>query len=323
MAVDKSGGGGGGGGASSSSSGVAASTMDRFHKIVLSWDYVRLVADSKGGQQQAKGLGRVKNTYASVAEYLAVFEPLLFEEVKAQIVQGRSDEEEEAGQDWQKGIVASCTESEGFHKVSMAVLDDFREMVSENDLLLLSKEKFEEGVTPSAYAFALVEQRGGRETISLRTFVAGEIKNLNVAKPVSCSRLQRIASIFSTTESFLWILKICSLSTIMREFSGMHSVASLPFKDLILSASEKNSGGNDQNRAWNVPEPLMDYLKTNLNDSQLDAVNAGLSRRSFVLIQELREFREGVFFDELYKNKKQDEQQSAFIGREFFVQVKG
>lgn len=145
MAVDKSGGGGGGGGASSSSSGVAASTMDRFHKIILSWDYVRLVADSKGGQQQAKGLGRVKNTYASVAEYLAVFEPLLFEEVKAQIVQGRSDEEEEAGQDWQKGIVASCTESEGFHKVSMAVLDDFREMVSENDLLLLSKEKFEEG----------------------------------------------------------------------------------------------------------------------------------------------------------------------------------
>jgi hypothetical protein len=48
----------------------------------------------QGGQQQAKGLGRVKNTYASVAEYLAVFEPLLFEEVKAQIVQGRSDEEE-------------------------------------------------------------------------------------------------------------------------------------------------------------------------------------------------------------------------------------
>uniref|UniRef100_A0A0E0KQM1 Helicase ATP-binding domain-containing protein n=1 Tax=Oryza punctata TaxID=4537 RepID=A0A0E0KQM1_ORYPU len=215
MAVDKSAGG-------ASSSGVATSTMDRFHKIVLSWDYVHLVADSKGGGQQAKGLRRVKNAYASVAEYLAVFEPLLFEEVKAQIVQGRSDEEEEAGQDWQKGIVASCTESEGFHKVSMAVLDDFREMVSENDLLLLSKEKFEEGVTPSAYAFALVEQRGGRETISLRTFVA---------------------------------------------------------------ASEKNRDGNDQNRAWNVPEPLMDYLKTNLNDSQLDAVNAGLSRRSFVLIQ--------------------------------------
>jgi hypothetical protein len=48
MAVDKpGGGGGGGGGASSSSSPSAASTVDRFLKIVLSWDYLRLVADSK------------------------------------------------------------------------------------------------------------------------------------------------------------------------------------------------------------------------------------------------------------------------------------
>ncbi|XP_073364735.1 probable helicase MAGATAMA 3 isoform X2 [Aegilops tauschii subsp. strangulata] len=167
----------------------------------------------------------------------------------------------------------------------MAVLDAFWEIVSENDILLLSKDKFVEGVTPTAYAFAIVEQRGGKGTISLRTSVAGEIKNLNVAKPVKSSRLERITSILSTSGSFLSILKICSLSTILREYSAMHSVASLPFKDLILSASEKNKDGDDQNRAWNVPEPLREYLKTNLNDSQLDAVNAGLSRRSFVLIQ--------------------------------------
>ncbi|KAL6652887.1 hypothetical protein ACP70R_011812 [Stipagrostis hirtigluma subsp. patula] len=282
MAVEKS----GGGGASASASSSTAATMDRFHKIVLSWDYLRLVADAKAqGDKKAKGLKPVKDTYASVAEYLGVFEPLLFEEIKAQIVQGRSDEEEEAGLDWQRGAVASCTESEGFHKVSIVGVADFREIVSENDLVLLSKEKFEEGVTPTAYAFALVEQRGGGEMISLRTFVAGEIKNLNVAKPVNSPRLQRIASIFATTNSFLWVLKICSLSTIIREYTAMHSVASLPFKDLILSAAEKQKDGDDQSRAWNVPEPLMDHLKTNLNDSQLDAVNAGLSRRSFVLIQ--------------------------------------
>ncbi|TVU14519.1 hypothetical protein EJB05_37994, partial [Eragrostis curvula] len=280
MAVEKS---GGGGGASASSS--AAATMDRFLRIILSWDYLRLVADSQGNKQ-AKVLKPVKDTYESVADYLGIYEPLLFEEVKAQIVQGRSsDEEEEVTMDWQKGAVASSAESEGFHKVSMAVMDDFRESLRENDLLLLSKEKFEEGATPTAYAFALVEQRGGRETISLRTFVQGEIKNFNVAKPVTSSRLQRIASVFATTQSFLWMLKVCSLSTIMREYTAMHSIASLPFKDLILSAAEKHKDGDDQSRAWNVPEPLMDYLKTNLNDSQLDAINAGLSRRSFVLIQ--------------------------------------
>lgn len=44
MAVEES---GGSGPYSSSSSSLGASTMDRFHKIVLSWDYLRLVADSK------------------------------------------------------------------------------------------------------------------------------------------------------------------------------------------------------------------------------------------------------------------------------------
>ena len=68
--------------------------------------------------------------------------------------------------------------------------------------------QFDEGVTPTAYAFALVEQHGRREPISLRTFLAGEIENLNVAKPVTSQRLQRIASIFATTESVLWVLKV-------------------------------------------------------------------------------------------------------------------
>ncbi|CAL5032138.1 unnamed protein product [Urochloa decumbens] len=278
MVVEKS----GGGGASSS----PTSAMDRFQKIVLSWDYVSLVKESKGSKQ-AKGLQRVKDTYKSVADYLGVFEPLLFEEVKAQIVRGRSDEEEEdAALDWQRAMVGLCAESEGFHKFPMAVENEFRDNVSENDLLLLSKEKFKEGGNPTAYAFALVEQRGGSTaTISLRAFVAGEIQNLNVSKPVKSSRLQHFASILAAENSALWILKVCSLSTIMREFTAMHSVASLPFKDSILSAAEKHKDGDDQSRAWNVPQPLMDHLKTNLNDSQLEAVNAGLSRRSFVLIQ--------------------------------------
>ena len=98
----------------------------------------------------------MKNSYASVAEYVGVFEPLLFEEVKAQIVQGRSSEEDrdeiEIGLGWQRGVVGSCAESEGFHKVSMAVLDAFWEIVSENDILLLSKDK----VSLPKKAFALL-----------------------------------------------------------------------------------------------------------------------------------------------------------------------
>jgi senataxin len=74
--------------------------------------------------------------------------------------------------------------------------------------LCLDFLQFEEGVTPTAYAFALVEQRGGSANISLRAFVAGEIRNLNVSKPVESPRLQRFASILAAESSTLWILKV-------------------------------------------------------------------------------------------------------------------
>ena len=46
------------------------------------------------GADKDKGLQEVKNSYASVDEYLGVFEPLLFEEGKPQILQGRRNEDE-------------------------------------------------------------------------------------------------------------------------------------------------------------------------------------------------------------------------------------
>lgn len=45
------------------------------------------------GDGSSLGLRKVKDTYADVDDYLATFEPLLFEEVKAQIVQGKDEEE--------------------------------------------------------------------------------------------------------------------------------------------------------------------------------------------------------------------------------------
>ncbi|PKU82439.1 putative helicase MAGATAMA 3 [Dendrobium catenatum] len=83
-----------------------------------------------------------------------------------------------------------------------------------------------------------------------------------------------------------FIFQICSLSTIMREYTAMHSIAHLPFKDLILSASHKSYCSVSEGQAWNVPKPLMDHLEDCLNSSQLDAINAGLLRKPFVLIQE-------------------------------------
>lgn len=67
----------------------------------------------------------------------------------------------------------------------------------------------------------------------------------------------------------------------MREYAALYSLPQLPFKDLILSATERNK---IEGREWNVPAPLMDYLQTNLNESQLDAIHVTFLSYYFLCI---------------------------------------
>ncbi|XP_059591311.1 probable helicase MAGATAMA 3 isoform X4 [Vitis vinifera] len=191
----------------------------RFCKIVLGWDYVQLLKESKKnsrniGDGSAPGLRKVKDTYTDIDDYLATFEPLLFEEVKAQIVQGRDEEEVS---EWKFAIVRECSETDGFSIPVVGYKAEEGESISQNDLLLLSKTK------------------------------------------------------------------ICSLSTIVREYIGLQSIGSLPFKDLILTATDSSPSPGEQ--SWKIPRPLMEFIETNHNESQLAAIHASLSRKAFVLIQ--------------------------------------
>ncbi|KAI3447169.1 hypothetical protein Pfo_003834 [Paulownia fortunei] len=257
----------------------------RFYKIVLSWDYLRILKESdkrnydkKIGDGSAVGLKEVKDTYKDVDEYLDTFEPLLFEEVKAQIVQGKNEEEEI---EWQQAIVVECSEVNGFHLPTVICSD--AELISQNDLLLLSNKKFGEGKQlPTTYAFALVEHRQ-QDKIRLRLYLSGEVKRFNTDDVQTCPRLLNILPFVSAVQKYLYILKICSLSTIVREYVAMRSISSLPFKDLILTAADIDSTTEDH--AWKLSRPLTEFIESNHNKSQLEAIYAGLSRKSFVLIQ--------------------------------------
>ncbi|PHT41638.1 hypothetical protein CQW23_20492 [Capsicum baccatum] len=329
----------------------------RFYKIVLSWDYLRLLKESdrkkgKGDDDNAALiLKKAKKSYKDVQDYLATFEPLLFEEVKAQIVQGKKDDDEEQEIHWMKAVTVGCSEVDGFHFPMISCSDV--ESISQNDLLLLSNKEFGDGKRlPTAYAFALVEDRRP-DKIRLRMHLSGEVKQLNTQETEACSRLLSMrplvtenakllhvlkvtggnsampdfGSLCTKTKSscsrdarscskqaadsddlrgtllrqanlssasvlilpseqkvpFSYVVKICSLSTIAREYVALRSVSSLPFKDLILSAADSNSSTEDH--AWKISRPLKEFLESNHNKSQLDAINAGLSRKSFVLIQ--------------------------------------
>ncbi|XP_058214440.1 probable helicase MAGATAMA 3 isoform X1 [Rhododendron vialii] len=264
-------------------------TILRFYKIVLSWDYLRLLTQS--GKKNSKNIGdgsdlglkHVKDTYKDVDEYLATFEPLLFEEVKAQILEGKDDEEKA---EWKFVVPIKCSEADGFHLLTF-ILEDV-ESVKLNDLLLLSEKQFGDGTTklPTKYAFGLVENRHdilGQVTVRLQ--LRGEVKQLNADDVEPCPRLLNMRSLVSeeSKSKSLNILKICSLSTIVREYVALRSISSLPFKDLILAASERNYTSEDQ--AWEIPRPLMESIESNHNKSQLDAIRVGVSRKRLVLIQ--------------------------------------
>ncbi|XP_034914357.1 probable helicase MAGATAMA 3 isoform X1 [Populus alba] len=263
----------------------------RFCKIILGWDYFGLLTEAaqkqkkERGKRGGSGLRQVKNTYKDVDDYLATFEPLLFEEVKAQIIQKKDDEEVT---EWVLRLVVECNESEGFLLPSVTYGDDEGEKIVQNDLLLLSEDQFKEGAGkfPQVYAFALVEQRQ-HNLLRLRMFLAGEVMNLNTDVIESRTRLLKMHGLITSPgllhEKRLFSLKICSLSTISREYFALRSIGSLPFKDLILTAADKSSGSEDQ--AWKVSQPLSEHFQGSLNKSQMEAIDAGLLRKAFVLIQ--------------------------------------
>ncbi|KNA06822.1 hypothetical protein SOVF_177480 isoform B [Spinacia oleracea] len=250
--------------------------MIRFYKIVLSWDYFLLVdqyQEQESRKEIVKGLKAVKDTFKDVDDYLSIFEPLLFEEVKAQIGRG---EEGTSELKQTMSIVKECSDSEGFY--FPAVLfnrEDERESFYQNDLLLLSKEKTKR---PETYAFALVEHRQN-DSLRLRMLLQGENKGTDTHSV----RLVNMRSCVCTDKAFLYISKVCSLSTIIREFVAMWSIRSLPFRDVILSAAD--SSVDSTRLAWEIPKKLMESIESSHNESQLKAIHAGLSRKPFVLIQ--------------------------------------
>ncbi|TQD79084.1 hypothetical protein C1H46_035362 [Malus baccata] len=222
-------------------------------------------------------------------------------------------------EDPRENLVVEYTDVDGFHLATLTRdQGDMEESgsITQNDLLLLSgqklqwvtdgKEKYIQPPStkhPRDYAFALVESRQA-SSFRIRMYLGGEVTNLET-DAVECPRLLNVKSLVTSTERrFFYTLKICSLSTIAREYVALRSIGSLPFKDIILGAAEKNI--NSEGQAWKISGPLQEYIKENLNESQQNAiqmllmhcglgearhqgpslcVRVGLSRKPFILIQ--------------------------------------
>ncbi|KAG2262620.1 hypothetical protein Bca52824_069699 [Brassica carinata] len=169
-----------------------------------------------------------------------------------------------------------------FHKIILGW--DYKQLTKENEVKGSS--------FPSSYGFAVVENRQSN-LLRLPMYLAEEV--VQITKNTRYSRtnpfiqsLSNMRSLITSSASLLdkrvFTLKLCSLSTIIGQYIALRSISSLPFKDLIFTAAEKSCGSGDDD-AWKISRPLHEFFTENLNKSQKEAIDVGLSRRSFVLIQ--------------------------------------
>ncbi|KAG0597404.1 hypothetical protein M758_UG335400 [Ceratodon purpureus] len=267
-----------------------ASHQTRLQKLVLAWDYLRIVTDSRANQKKRKasdlaagpGLRKVPNTFHNVDDYLDVFESLLLEECRAQILRG--DEEEGVGQCHMVAVI-QCERVNEFHFVKVAIDAGDCQEYFENDLVLLSKEQLGQGKLPSTYALANVESREGQQALRLRMYLEKEAKK---GATIENDSAAKVLTSLPGPKTAWWILKLCNMSTILREYTSLRSVATLPFIDTILSASlikEDETDSAQESGRWTIPPSLHDHLSVTHNISQFQAIQAGCSRDPLVLIQ--------------------------------------
>ncbi|XP_004513650.1 probable helicase MAGATAMA 3 [Cicer arietinum] len=263
------------------------SVIKRFYRIILSWNYIHLLKESEKQRNNGKANGsssklvKVKNQYKDVDDYISTYEPLIFEEAKSQIIQGKEEEATE----WKLGAVQSYSKSDDFHLLEFPCKIEEGESISQNDLLLINKEKLLDGKS-NAYAFALVEsvRRFSEERLlGVKLYLAGEFSHFNTDNVQPCTRLLNMCSHICKTGRELYFVKMCNLSTIAREYVAIQMINSLPFKDLILNAVGGNFGVEAE--GWKIPLPLKEYVEISFNQYQREAITAGLSSKAFVLIQ--------------------------------------
>ena len=111
------------------------SHLSRLQQEVLTWDYYRMGGEEDAGASSGRTLREVPYTFASITEYLDVFEPLVLEECAAQLVRG----DEEDIHPSTIGAVFRSERREGFHVVQFILGEEAMSEFHDNDLILVSK----------------------------------------------------------------------------------------------------------------------------------------------------------------------------------------
>ncbi|KAM9977026.1 hypothetical protein ACTFIR_010878 [Dictyostelium discoideum] len=262
--------------------------IDSLHKIILDWVPTKFADDPPMSE-----LKPVPGTFDDLKHYIDIFQPLLIEEFRAQVIRNLDE-----GVNFQDVTVDNFIQENGFIDV------DFELPPKENDILL---DDFVLVIQPprngsplnEAYrdpnlfsAFGKVERKdriipkGGKGNFDQNGGGGGGrafIIKVRFYKASSSTFVQQICKIGN-----IWsIQKVTSLSTISREYMALHMVGKIPLGTSIISPHLYiNSNDSSSSSTFKIPDKLFQTLRSSLNESQLSAIASTLKNQGgFSLLQ--------------------------------------
>lgn len=249
--------------------------------ILLSWDYWELERKMAEGGGPISELPTIPKQFPGVDEYVRVFEPLLLEECAAQMLRGQEEGQVLTSQPAVVAAVQSRPEDESL-VVRLTMPVGVSSTFHENDMLLISRDNPEEEHGDELHhALGTMEGHEGDQSVRVR-FRLTDAAQAGNTRGLQRARLMRTS--LAKPSSRWFVLKLSSMSTIMREWAALHCLAHMPLRDVLLSAQPSQSLLAARGKL-EVPPQMRVAMDKAYNESQMKAVMGGLDGSPVVLIQ--------------------------------------
>ncbi|CAK0762015.1 hypothetical protein CVIRNUC_002915 [Coccomyxa viridis] len=252
-------------------------TPEGLQRIILAWHFWEIEENVSEGGGVMPDLEALPRAFDSAEDYVYRFSPLVLEECAALMLRGN---EEGIQSEPYQAVCASHKMKGDFLLARLAVPPAVSETLRDNDAVLLSKEDptAEDG-NGRLHAIGRVDSKEGANIIVVQFYLSAESQS---GHPDGLQRVKAMQAGLETRESCWYLLRLCSLTTIQREWCALHAFPGLPFKDALLRGALP---GKPAAPALAIPEAVQQAMKAEYNDSQMAAVTAGLDRSPVILIQ--------------------------------------
>lgn len=272
-------------------------SLDEMNKEVLAWDIHQMLSG-----EPMYSLRKVPVHFSSIDQYLDIFEPLLLEECRSQILRSMGESEGAARVTHRLKLLAvePCDPFRvmRFEPPAAAPTANGKPALVETDLVCVSYEPLNlngavegsEGdgeAEPSAeghefHALALVSGSGHSSTLSLKLYLPSE--RTTRLTHSQYKRLVQLRRVMVPTSGEWYVQKLGNMVTINREFQALYAMRELALCDALLSPGPSREM-LPQSASLRPSEQLIKAIENHFDPSQLRAIRMTLTGRGVTLIQ--------------------------------------